>query len=1005
MTPGAFLRMIWPSQGYYCLATTFKTSEGLDVKRHHVFDNISDAVSFVLAERSSRDIWFACLSMKNEKIWRPNKKDYKTGHLGAWGTRTGDNMGFARCSFFDLDVGDDPKKYPTQAAAIAGLKAFVEATQLPFPMLVSSGGGVHCYWTLESDMDVEAWRAMAADMRALAVGHGLLIDTMRTLDATSLLRPSGTSNFKDPLHPREVKVLAQGPVTPTDAFLQMVRDAVVRLGQMPAPPKTPAAPIGALPNNLHIDKTQDFGPPPAMADVAATCGQVREILRSQQDKAHPHHQLDNDAWYRGLMGTVVHVEDGANWARRITAKNPRTNADIEAKIAQIEGFAPAKCQTLRDVMPWGDSPCQSCKFFTDAHTPNPIVATRKSAEAPPPVIQLVTAAGTTTTVIPNPPQPYARLKAGGVARTGKDENGNESTDVIYDCDLYPLRRLSDRVMEQEQQVWYVELPRGGGKEFTIDADTLYDMRKFTSAMSNQGVYVTKNNLPYVQDYMVAYIAQLQREADAEAQSSHLGWSDDFGQFILPDKILHADGTVTPACLSVGAQRSSAAVTRKGDLVTQAQLLGFYNDRRYVAHQFMILSSLGAAIFHMTGHHGVIVNASGPAGSSKSTALYTAASLWGDAELYPINGTNSGATKKGLYERLSVIANLPVCVDEITHMPAKDATDLAMGITQPGHRIRLHTDGKERASIGSYKATMMLATANSSLHGLLSTDNSAGTAGSMRVIEIEFTPPQVHVKAQADAYLKAIKANFGWIGEAFLYHVIQNQDAVRAEVERVMHLIDVTCSIEAAERFWSAGGGAAIAAGYVAKQLGLIPFDVDFVLDWFCNRQVAHMRGVVVEEYASPLSILTDYLASINGNTIVIERNANAPQAEGYVARAPHGAMLAHHERADKMLFVLKKGFKDYCAKIGANSTGILDQLSVPTITNAGHASKVIANKNLRRTLGAGTDLAKGQSWCFAVNLAHPDIASNGLAVVANQPPQGPAQGAPVVGTASLKVVP
>ena len=52
----------------------------------------------------------------------------------------------------------------------------------------------------------------------------------------------------------------------------------------------------------------------------------------------------------------------------------------------------------------------------------------------------------------------------------------------------------------------------------------------------------------------------------------------------------------------------------------------------------------------------------------------------------------------------------VIVDAVP-APVKDAVDLAMSITQPGHRIRLQTDGVERATVGSYKATIMLTTAH------------------------------------------------------------------------------------------------------------------------------------------------------------------------------------------------------------------------------------------------------------------------------------------------------
>jgi hypothetical protein len=65
--------------------------------------------------------------------------------------------------------------------------------------------------------------------------------------------------------------------------------------------------------------------------------------------------------------------------------------------------------------------------------------------------------------------------------------------------------------------------------------------------------------------MVAYIAQLQKLSAADAQCNHLGWADDYTQFILPDKILCADGTAKAAQLSIGAQRASVAVAQRATL--------------------------------------------------------------------------------------------------------------------------------------------------------------------------------------------------------------------------------------------------------------------------------------------------------------------------------------------------------------------------------------------------------------------------------------------------------
>src|SRR3546814_17219287 len=86
---------------------------------------------------------------------------------------------------------------------------------------------------------------------------------------------------------------------------------------------------------------------------------------------------------------------------------------------------------------------------------------------------------------------------------------------------------SSDLASTEQQVWRTVLPRSGIRDFTIDADVLYDQRTFCVAISNNGIYPNKADLSALQDYMVAYIAQLQKELDGESQRSQLGWYDDY----------------------------------------------------------------------------------------------------------------------------------------------------------------------------------------------------------------------------------------------------------------------------------------------------------------------------------------------------------------------------------------------------------------------------------------------------------------------------------------------
>ena len=944
--PSDFLRAVWPRNGIYCLATP----RGNGAFRHWTFDTIEEAAAFAEKTASNADVYFNVHTLREKQV--PHITD-----PGKTQVRVQRNMLSARAFFFDLDVGDADHKYANQTEAVAGIKKFVADTKLPIPLLISSGGGIHVYWLLTDSMESEEWRDHATKLRQLAQHYGLKADPMRTTDTSSLLRVAGTFNYKDRSNPQEVGILAPGVVTAAGVFVKSVNDAMTVAGveARKAPKLLQAESLLGSNTDMPYD-----GPTPHITAVFEACPQMARLGQMGGNFSEPE-------WYRSVIGIGRFTEAGNRNIHKLSRGHPGySEAACNAKIKQNEAAqkGPSSCASVAFASSVGDSLCVGCPFQGKVY--GPIQAALYKDPAPAPIVEQEVAGQTVILEIPDAPAPFVRLKDGkGIAVLAKNAEGEETYTTIYEYDLYPLRRLSNVQQCTEQQVWHVGLPRGEAKDFTLDADMLYDSRRFVVAIANHGIYPNKGHIPHLQEYMVAYISQLQKLTDADTQCNHLGWADDQSRFILPDKILLPDGTAKAAQLSLGAQRASVNVHKKGTLAEQVRLLSFYNHSAYLANQFFTLAGLAAPLFYATGHHGVIVNASGNAGSSKSTSLYTAASFWGQPELYPINGTNNGATVRGRNERVTVLANLPVCVDEITHMPVKDAVDLAMSITQPGHRIRLQTDGVERASLGSYKATIMLTTANNSLHSMLSMDNAAGTAGSMRVFEIMFKTNGIHQKYEADEFMFHLKENYGHIGEQFIMAVMKDQDAITKRVREVMREIDMSVNIQSSERFWSATAATVLVAAELGFQLGLTPYSVDLLRKWVLEYQIPYMRGVVHEEYSDPLAIVADYLETINNNIIVLRKfNGNLSEL-----RRPTGALLAHYDMEDKMLYVLKKGFKEYCSKTGANSAKVIEELF-----EYRDGARIVPQKHTRRILGAGTEFAKAQSWCFAVNMDHPAVS-------------------------------
>jgi len=955
-----FLTRLWPAEGngVYCLAVPFTPpGETKTIFSHKVFPSIAAAAAAADARKLKDNIFYCVHTLHHDKVWNAKKKDRRTGKLGAWEVRVQTNMSHCKAFFFDLDVGEEETKYQSQGEALAGLKDFCVKAKLPKPMIVSSGGGLHVYWIMTEAMDTDQWRDIAAKLKRVAQHHGLKLDPSRTTDSASVLRVAGTFNLKKDA-PRPVKVYHDPKDIDVVDFEELL-DTALAANQLVVQSHN----VPALPDDFNNTQKIFDGPPITIRSLLHACGQIARVAKLGGRVSEPE-------WYAALSSVRL-VENGQKYVHKISEKHPSYSAaETNAKVAQLEakGLGPTGCDKWHDLQP---DICEACPLW--GRVKGPLVAARKRPAAlPQKPVEFTIGDVTVQEVIPPPPKDYKFTNNGLVIYT-TNERGDPITKTIYEHNIFPLRRIVNKKAQVEEQLWRVELPRSTAPhDFTIPAPALYERREFVKIMANNGVFIAPENLKEVENYMIAYIGKLQQLSDADNQFNHLGWNDDRTGFILPDKMLLANGKARRVSLSMDAQRRSAYIHKQGTLQKQIELLNFYNHHAYIPQQFYILCALAAPLFYMTGHHGVIVNASGKTGSSKSSALYTAAAFWGSPKEYVINGTARGASANARDGRLGVLANLPVGVDEITFMEPKDVHDLAMSVTQPGYALRNNRDGTERATSDAYKATILMTTANSSLHSVLSSKNTAGTASSMRVFEIPMKAGAVHSKSDADDYLLDLCKDFGHIGEVFMAYVIKNLDTIEARLRQVMREIDVVAKVTSGERFWSAVVASAVTAGEIALSLGLTPFDLKPIKQWVAHKQIPYMRGVVREEYSNPVTVLTDFFEENNEHILIIQKSM-ANNNVALASKMPRGALKARYEQETGRMYVLKAAFKQHCTRIGANDRLCLEDLHAPYLDVNGVERRVVLNKHTRKVLGAGTELDKGQSHVFVVDMTHPLI--------------------------------
>lgn len=249
-----FLSQHLPSQGVRFVAVKKFSQPGM---LHIPFSDF-ESMGAHIGRIADHDfaVYHACASFKQESyIGNDGKRKY----------RTQENAIHARAFWLDIECTPEKaavgKGYESLEAGLTSLRHFCGEIGLPWPTIVSSGGGLHCYWPMRQDVPKAAWVPIAERFKLLTqVEHfGLIADPDRTADIASLLRPPGTLNRKyDP--PRRVELLEMGNPIKFEEFRAIVDGALSA-----AQSSNPGQPANKQ-NKIDIGDTGQYVPPEEVAE-------------------------------------------------------------------------------------------------------------------------------------------------------------------------------------------------------------------------------------------------------------------------------------------------------------------------------------------------------------------------------------------------------------------------------------------------------------------------------------------------------------------------------------------------------------------------------------------------------------------------------------------------------------------------------------------------------------------------------------------------------------------
>lgn len=944
----AFLSAVWPDTGIYCIG--FPPPDGSRGMWHRTFASIDSAAEFAKScSKVGRDAYFAVGTLHDHTYMDED---------GEKRIRVGGNIAQLKTFIADLDVGDGPKKYPSQLEAIQALLTACRAQGLPLPSLVSSGYGVHAYWTLTRPIPADLWFRIASQLKAMFARLQLKVDASRTSDRSSVLRPVETCNFKNPDHPRKVSVIRWEPPVDVGAFARVVVAAMNALGGL----QPVAAPASAPAFDTGLGALEIPSAPADFTAIAQRCAHVREFAATRGNIPEP-------VWYNILQlvqFTQTPNADARTIAHTLSSGHPAYSPDeTDAKLAQVAKVGPTLCTTFEAHDP---AKCAACPHWGKIKTPL-VLGRDVRYEAPAPVVvppSVTQVPDPEPIAIPPPEFPYLRTTQGEVAIRRRDEEGRQlDPEIIYEYDLYPVKRMYDEATETESYIFRTFLPQDGWRNLSVQAKLIYDGRSLMQAVADKGILPSQDYRDLLGDYMRGYMRQMQKTMVADRVYLQMGWKSANTEFLCGD-ILYSKTNPRKVELNEQFRHILSNFGSAGDLSTWVKVADVYQQEGYEEFAFGLMLGFGAPMFPKTGYSGAIFSLCGESGAGKSTLLKLVHSIYGKPNESVLLHQDTMNAKMAV---LSAYNNLPVTFDEITNASPEDLSNMCYSISNGREKQALQANRAMRSDIRQWQLPVFVTT-NRSLVQLLTRHKSETSGEIYRVLERRVVLAPHMSFADARAVFAPLEANYGLAGPIILRWYLENMAEATSWLTAFIDDLSARCSRASNERFWIALCGLAMLGCRVGKLLGLHSYDETALLQ-HCENILTESRVQVKAYERTARDVFIEFLNNSIPYTLAITDSKGGLPPN--VVLRPNRGLHVRKELSTGVVVVDKSALRAYCSDVNFDYDSMERGLL---------AEGIVEVRDVRKSLGEGTEYITSPTRCLQVR-----IGTNAAGLVAVATPE------------------
>ena len=496
-----FYEKILSGQGVYCAASIRDGKVS-----HHFAESIDD-----LIETIDR-----LVEGKNNVFVAPNTFN---GH-----SRKGDNAAYAKSFFIDLDVGNDPQKYSSKKEALEDLIGFVDHYELPTPVVIDSGNGVHAYWPLKEALPSAEWKLYAEKFKAFCADN-IKIDPAITADVSRIMRCPETLNYKsDP--PLATKFL-------TDDIEEYDLESITKIVGEPDLTKSLDSILNGIKKGLDDDTASIFKSHSnyetlfeTIADKSVNdkgCGQIKYCLENQVTLPEP-------LWH-SILSIARHCDDWETAIHDVSDGYPTYSAEETRRKADETLNKPHSCEVFESRNPKG---CEGCPF--KGKITNPLYFGKQFAAADPTEEKIEfnedPEVNPIITSFPKELFPFVRGRDGGIyIRSGEDEDGGEMVEELWRHDFFPIKRMYDPFNGDVLLMRHI-LPHDAPRDVQIPMKLSHSQEEMRKMVLATGVNFKPKHIAHIIAYVNLWGTYMLNLKQAEEMRKQMGWTDDKDGFVI-----------------------------------------------------------------------------------------------------------------------------------------------------------------------------------------------------------------------------------------------------------------------------------------------------------------------------------------------------------------------------------------------------------------------------------------------------------------------------------------